>query len=537
MRPIRRLANLFFASNNLKQAVGILFVTVLISNILGLLRNIIIANRVGITYGTIGPLDNYYAAFVLPDLIYNLLIVGALSSAVLPLLVNIDSSGDDAKFWKTFNTLLSTGFTAIIIALAVLFIVLPHIMPLVLPGFTESEVELTTQLAQVMLLSPLFFTLSQISTSALQAKRYFLASALAPILYNLAIISGALLIPRFELPVLVFGVIIGAAAHFLVQLPTLVRLGWRFHFEVGFGNEAVRHVFTLMIPRAIALTSTQLLLVAFYRLASHFQEGSIAIYRLVDDLQTAPVLLLANTLAMAVLPDFARHLAQDNNEEFKTLVGKSLRLILFMFLPITLYLIIFARPIMDVYISVGHSISADEVSLAVRTFTYFAISLFFQGAILLLARAYFARQDTMRPTVYGVISLLTAWLAAILFANNTDLGVAGLALAYSIGSTLNALLLWFNLKLPFSVILRDSLGRKNMLWVIFGTVMATATFLLSRELYHVVFENIILGSPTAHNVIEIILGFIAGFSVYWLISRTAKLEQWELIRPRGSTTT
>lgn len=124
MSPIRRITNLFYQSHNLKQAVGILFVTVLISNVLGLIRNIIIANRVGVTYGSIGPLDNYYAAFVLPDFLYSILIVGALSSAILPLLVKIDTEENDQKFWQTFNTLLSTGFTAIIFGLAALYFML-----------------------------------------------------------------------------------------------------------------------------------------------------------------------------------------------------------------------------------------------------------------------------------------------------------------------------------------------------------------------------------------------------------------------------
>lgn len=333
MTALRRLAGLFHKSNNLKQAAGILFVTVLISNVLGLVRNIVIANRVGLTYGSIGPLDTYYSAFALPDLLYNILIVGALSSAILPLLVQIDTEGDQQKFWKTFNVLISTGILVVLVGLVVLYFVLPVITPSLFPGFNVEEQRLTTTLSQVLLLSPLFFTISQLSSSALQAKRLFFAPALSPIIYNVAIISAATLIPRYGLSVLVFGVVLGAAAHFLVQLPSLLRLGWRFQFELGFGNEHISRVVRLMIPRTIALTSTQLLLIVFYRIASKFSDGSIAIYRLTDDLQTAPVLLLANTLAMAILPDFARHFAKSQLSEFRALVGKALRFILYVFPP------------------------------------------------------------------------------------------------------------------------------------------------------------------------------------------------------------
>jgi putative peptidoglycan lipid II flippase len=533
MSPLKRLGGLFYQSSNLKQAVGILFVTVLISNVLGLVRNIIIANRVGVTFGTIGPLDNYYAAFVLPDLLYNILIVGALSSAILPLLVQIDTEGDNAKFWRTFNMLLSTGFTAIVLGLVFLYFLLPLIIPHIYAGFSADDQSFTLSLSRVLLLSPLFFTVSQLSTSALQAKKYFFAPALAPLVYNLAIIAAALLIPDFGLSVLVFGVILGAAAHFMVQLPTLLRLGWHFNFEVGFQNETVKRVMKLMIPRTIALTGTQLLLLAFFRIASGLQEGSIAIYRLTDDLQTAPVLLLANTLAMAILPDFARHIAKENHAEFEELVGKAVRLLLFIFLPVTVFLLIFRGPIIGLYIAVGHSIDPAETAAAVATFTNFVISLFFQGSVLLLARAYFARSDTARPTIYSLVSIITALLVALLLTNK-GYGVSGLSLAFSIGAIVNATLLWSNLRLRWRTIFRDYAGRHNFFPIIVGTICTALVFLIFRRLGPIIADA--LGSgPSMTNLVTILIGAGAGLLFYWTWSRAFRLEQWQLIarRDRG----
>ncbi len=530
MSRIRRLTGLFYQSNNLKQAVGILFVTVLISNVLGLLRNVIIANRVGVAFGTIGPLDNYYAAFVLPDLLYNIIIVGALSSAILPMLVKIDTEGDDQKFWKTYNVLLSTGFTAVIIGLVALYITLPFLVPALFSGFESGDQQFTLQLSRVLLLSPLFFTISQISTSALQAKKYFFAPALAPLVYNLAIISSAMLIPRFGLSVLVFGVISGAAVHFLVQLPSLIRLGWNFNFELGFKNDAVRRVLRLMIPRTIALTSTQLLLIAFYHIASRFQDGSIAIYRLTDDLQTAPVLLLANTLAMAVLPDFARHIAKDNHDEFKELVGKAIRLLIFVFMPATVFFFIFRAQIINLYIALGHSIDSAETNRAIMTYTFFILTLFFQGAVLLLARAYFARHDTRRPTYYSVIAILIAFVSALIFAKFTTLGVAGLSLSFSIGSLINATLLWINLKLPFAVLVRDSEGNWNFPPILLGTTFLAVILLLTRQIGPSVAKAFAV-SPSMGNLLIILLGLAVSVIFYLPWSKAFNLEQWKLIRP------
>jgi putative peptidoglycan lipid II flippase len=533
MSPFRRITSLFYQSNNLKQAVGILFVTVLISNVLGLIRNVIIANRVGVTYGSIGPLDNYYAAFVLPDFLYSILIVGALSSAILPLLVRVDTEENDQKFWQTFNTLLSTGFTVVVSGLAVLYVALPWLMPRLFTGFSTAEIQQTTELAQAMLLSPLFFTVSQLSTSALQAKKMFFAPALAPIVYNVSIITGALLIPRFGLPVLVFGVIMGAAAHFLVQLPSLLRLGWRFNFELGFGQGLVRQVLKLMIPRTIALASTQLLLIAFYRIASEFSDGSIAIYRLTDDLQTAPVLLLANTLAMAILPDFTRKFAKDEKEEYQQLIGKAVRLLLFIFLPVTIYLLLFRTQIISLYISIGHSIDPAETITAIKTFSYFVVSMFFQGAVLLLARAYFARSDTVRPTIYSILSILVALLFAWWSARATELGVAGLALAFSVGSIVNALLLWLSVGVPLPKLFYDAEGKNNVLLVIGGALITTAVFTVAYVVSPTV-SALFTNSPSGQNLIELLFGLVAGLLFYFAWGKVFNLEQWQMISSRRS---
>ena len=535
MSPIRRLSSLFWGSHNLKQAVGILFVTVLISNVLGLVRNVIIANRVGVTFGTIGPLDSYYAAFVLPDLFYSFLIVGALATAVLPLLVKLDTEGDDKEFWRTFNVLISTGFTVIVLAMIGLYVAMPYILPLLTPGFDQASQKTAIELARVLLLSPLFFTVSQLSSSALQAKRHFATPALAPIIYNLVIIGGALLIPQYGLSVLVAGVIVGAAAHSLIQLPMLFRLGWRFHFTLGFGHDQVRQVIKVMIPRAIALTGNQMLLIVFYHLASGLNQGSIAIYRLTDDLQTAPVLLLANTLAMAVLPDFARQIAKDDQAEFKELIGKTIRLIIFIFVPVTLFLLIFSRPIINLYISVGHSISILETEWAVDTFRLFVLSLPFQGSILVLARSYFARSETVRPTVFSIISIGVAWAVAVWLVKNTELGPAGLALAFSIGSMINALLLWFSLGLPFSVLWRDSEGRSNLPSIFFGGAVAGAVMLFSYKIFTPL-SLLALAGPSAQNLFVILASLFSGLATYSYWAKINKLEQWQLIRPAHYST-
>lgn len=533
--PIGRISSLMGNSNSIKQAVGILFVTVLISNGLGLIRNIIIANRVGVTYGSIGALDQYYAAFIWPDLLYNLIIVGALTSAVLPVLATLEVNNEQGRFWQTYNTILSTALLVLVLALIVLFFLLPWLVPILVPGFTPDERQLTSQLAQAMLLSPLFFTVSQLSTSALQAKKRFLAPALAPIIYNLAIISGALLIPQYGLSVLVVGVVLGAAGHFLIQVPAMIGLGWRFRTRIAFNDPQINKILKLMLPRAVALTGNQLLLLVFYRLASNFPDGSIAIYRLTDDLQTAPVLLLANTLAMAVLPDFVRRIAKNNHQEMEELLGKTLRLMIWLFLPLTTFILINRTAIVDLYLAVGHAVDFREVGLAADTLAMFVLSLVFQAGVLILVRAYFARQETLRPTIFSLFSLMISLSVAWWSASYTDWGVVGLAGAFSAGSLLNVILLWHGLRLPLKIIWRDWQGQLNLAMILFGTLLvATAASVFERV--GMIFSGLFLIGPSGANLIELVVGFILSVVIYLIWSKVSNLEQWRLIGPKKIST-
>lgn len=529
------LKQFFHRSQNLRQAVVILFITVLISNVLGLLRNVIIANRVGVTYGSIGPLDNYFAAFTIPDLLYTLLIVGALSSAILPLLVQLDSENNEQNFWKTYNTLLSIGITLVIFGLIGLYFILPKIIPLIFTGFTSDEIETTTLLAQVLLFSPLFFTVSQFSSSALQAKRRFLAPAIAPIIYNLSIIASALFIPQFGLYILVLGVIVGAVAHLLVQVPSLINLGWRFRFILDFSNQKVRQVFKLMIPRTIALTGAQMMLIIFYQMASHFKDGSIAIYRLTDDLQTAPVLLLANSLAMAILPEFARKFAKNEREEMVDLVSKAVRLLFYLFLPLTIFILIFRQEIVSLYIAVGHGIKESEISLAALTLGFFAVSLIFQAIVLILVRAYFAQNNTIKPMFCTLFSLGISWLVAVIISNTTDLGVAGLSLAFSVGATVNALLLWFGLKIPLKNITVSPDGRANLLLICLGCLFSLVGFIFGKNLSLSLFDPLIVGQSFS-KLVTAGMGFVVGFGIYAFWSKIVSIEQWQLIINRKVST-
>ena len=168
-------------------------------------------------------------------------------------------------------------------------------------------------------------------------------------------------------------------------------------------------------------------------------------------------------------------------------------------------------------------------------FRLFVVSLPFQGSILILARTYFARSDTVRPTIYSLVSIGVAWILAVFLVKNTDLGPAGLSLAFSIGSTLNALLLWTSLKLPFAVLWRDSESRTNFPPIFFGGVIAGAVMLISYKIFTPL-ATIVLAGPSVQNLFVIIASLFCGLAVYGYWAKMFKLEQWHLIKPSNHST-
>ena len=237
---------------------------------------------------------------------------------------------------------------------------------------------------------------------------------------------------------------------------------------------------------------------------------------------------------MAILPDFARHHAKAEHRKLNSLVAKSIRLLLYIFLPVTIFLLIFRGPIIDLYISIGHAITAAETDLAVRTFGYFVISLFFQGAVLVLARAYFARSDTYRPALFSIVSIVIAYLVAKLLTTTTDMGVTGLALAFSVGSTINAFLLWFNIGLPLRTLWRDDQQRLNIGVLLVGNAVVGIFFYLTRSAMKAVFSQLSL-SVSLENLLIILISLAVGLIIYLSWSKVFNLEQWQLISKTSST--
>lgn len=453
--------------NSIMIAAVLVAASSLASRFLGIFRDRILAGE----FGAGDMLDIYYAAFRIPDLIFNLLVLGALSAGFVPILIGLIKDFDckhgifcpkNKDAWLLVNNIINI-FGVILIVLTLLGVFFaPILTRLVVPGFTGEKFDLTVALTRIMFLSPMFLGISSVLGGVLQSFKRFFTYSLAPIFYNLGIIVGALyFVPRFGVYGLAWGVVLGAAMHMLVQLPTVFQLGYRYRPTFDYRNAEIIKIAIMMVPRTMSLAISQINLVVITIIASTLASGSLTIFNFANNLQSFPIGIFGISFAVAAFPSLSAA-AFDRKKLVKNF-SSTIRQILFFIVPSTVLFLTLRAQIIRVVFGTGE-FNWENTTLTIDTLGFFAISLFAQACLPLLVRVFYARHDSKTPFFIGLISVvlnvgLSLWLPKIevckeiILANGqvaahcAPLGIAGLALAFSIANIVNFFLLWIMIRL------------------------------------------------------------------------------------------
>jgi len=278
----------------------LLALSALFSRFLGIVRDHLLAKTFGATAGTgIYNLDAYYAAFRIPDLLYNLLIFGAVSAAFIPIFTQYKKEGRFDDAWAFASSMLHLMLIIILVVSGIVYIFAPYLVHLVASGFDEEALTLTVRLMRIMLLSPIIFAFSSILISIQDSFKEFFFRSLAPLFYNAGIIVGIIYFgQQFGVVGVTWGVIIGALLQLIIQLPALFQVGYCHKWLLGFRRPDVREAFRLIIPRVLGLSLTQLTLLVNTLIASFLMTGSITIFYLSDNLQALPLGIIAISFAI-----------------------------------------------------------------------------------------------------------------------------------------------------------------------------------------------------------------------------------------------
>jgi putative peptidoglycan lipid II flippase len=407
----------------------------LVSRILGYVRTVAIAASVP----DIGQLGPFFAAFRIPDFLFQLVAAGALSSALIPIVTALFATDEEARAWRVVSTVTTLMLSALAILAAVVLLLAPQMVALITPGFDADELAQTTQLTRIMVLSPLFLAAGTVATSVLNARGRFAAAGLAPLVYNLAIIVGALvLVPAFGIPGLAYGVVLGAVGHLLVQLPSLVRIGARIRPRLDLGDRQARLALVLMAPRALGLGATQVVFLVMTSLASGLGDEALAVFNFAFALLQIPIGVIGVPLGVVLLPSLSREAALGATEGFRRLLVRGLGMLAWVMIAIAVLGMVVAQDVVQLLFGFA-GVSEEAMEATATTLAVFLVGLAAHSMIAVLARAFYALQDTFTPVAAALLAVVVNIIVANLLV--ADHGLNGLAAAIAVAAWLETLAL------------------------------------------------------------------------------------------------
>lgn len=492
------------------------------SRILGFLRDRILASH----FGAGDILDSYYAAFRIPDLLYSLLVLGALSAAFIPVFTEFLAEKKEEEAWKLTSRILYllVLFLGGISLLGMLFT--SQLTRLITPGFSPEKMDMVIMLTRVMLLSPIFLAVSAVFGGVLVSFKQFVAYSLAPILYNVGIICGALfLVPLFGPVGLAWGVVLGSFFHMLIQYPSIRRFGFHLNREFMdvWHDKVVRRVVRLMIPRTLGLAVSQVGLFAVTIFASLLATGSLAVFTLANNIQSVPLGLFGIAFSVAVFPSLSFFAAKKRDEDFFEILTQTSRRILFFVLPLSIFMIIFRAQLVRVILGAGNFDWEDTI-LTFEVLKFLSISLFAQSLIPLFARAFFALQDTKSPFYIALVSVgVQIALIPLLLPKYA---VLGLAIAFSVGSVLNLILLYAVLRKKVSF-WNDRKFLLPIVKILFAALCASAIAQISKFVFALTISEL---DTFAKVFFQLLTGFVIGGVSFVIICHYLDVDELKMVK-------
>jgi putative peptidoglycan lipid II flippase len=433
------------SGGGIARAAGLVMLGFVLSRVLGLVRDAIIAG----VFGGGRLADVYFTASRPPETIFFVVAGGSLASAFIPTYVGYLAKDQRGQAWRMTSAVINL-ITLLLIGLSVIGAVFaPEMVRLILaPDFDAEKTALTADLARIMLISPAIFGISGLLMGILNAHQRFLLPALAPALYNIGIILGAIFLsPSMGVYGLAWGTVLGALLHLIVQIPGLIQVKPHYSLSLDLTHPGVWEVLRLMGPRVLGLAVVQINFWVELFLASGMVEGSISALRRAFTLMLLPQGVIAQSVAIAVFPTFAAQVARGDRAALKRTHSQVLRAVLFLSLPATVGLILLRLPLARLLFERG-AFTRQESEAVAWALLFYGLGLVFHCLLEIVTRAYYAMHDTRTPVAIGGLAMILNIVFSLLFmrliGDPNDLVIGpfgGLALANTVATALEVILL------------------------------------------------------------------------------------------------
>ncbi|MDP4008569.1 MAG: murein biosynthesis integral membrane protein MurJ [Candidatus Peregrinibacteria bacterium] len=493
----------------------------LLSRLLGVVRDHLLAGTFGAQGEGAFNLDVYYAAFRIPDFIYAILIMGAVSAAFVPVLTEVmhgkGKTLDEGGSLFVSNV-LNVVLCAVILFGGIAFLFAPFIVRFLVPGFTGGDFPLTILVTRIMLVSPIFFGISAVLQAAQNTFDKFFYIAIAPIFYNIGIILGIYFFAQqYGVFAVAGGVIVGAFLNLLIQIPGVLALKFRYRPFVCLKDPYLRKMIRLVIPRILGMSVMQVNLIFDTLVGSLLATGSITILNYAVNLNSLPMGMVGISFAiasfatlssMAVDIEKAGKPTLEFRKKFANHLGKIVVSILYFVVPAAVGLFVLRFQIVDVILGNG-AFTDNDILLTGNTLAFFLIGLLGQSLIPVFARTFYAFKNTLTPVLISVSAMILNIGLNFYFALSLELGVYGIALATSLTSLLNMVLLVIFLRSKFLSGMQIFDLRRVGAILFAGIIMGIAVYFMN--IYLIAFAEV----SSLNQILALCASIVVGIIVFF----------------------
>ncbi len=417
-------------------ASAIMMASVLLSNLIGLVREMVIAY-----FGGAGrEVDAYQLSFLIPEILNHVLASGFLSITFIPIFSRYLSENNESGGWHVFSTIITNFGMLLIGFICIAEVYTADIISVLAPGIDDPELKRTViQMTRIILPAQFFFFVSGLLMAVQYAKEKFAIPALSPIVYNLCIILGGILLGRrFGMLGFSWGVLSGAACNCMIQYAGAKRVGMKFGLSFEARHPDLRKYIVLTLPLMLGLTMTFSREFFFRIFGSYLPAGGISGINYALKIMLIPVALFGQAIGTAVYPFLARLVAENNLEEMNHLLNSTLRY-LALVIPVSALLMVLRNEVVSIIYQRGR-FDAAATALTADILIYLLVGAFALAAYTIVPRAFYATQNTLFPAVYGSIAVLLS-LPFYLFGLRL-FGAMGIAIAISLSEILQVLVLY-----------------------------------------------------------------------------------------------
>ena len=508
-------------------AAGLVGAAMLLSRLVGLVREIVTRSSLGVL--TVEA-TSYEIAKAVPETIFLIIAGGAIGSAFIPTFSAYFTRDDESGAWRLFSAVINLNTIALTVVAVIAMIFAPQIVTFFYGDNIVANpelLEMTVRLMRIMLISPVIFGASGVIMGALNARQHFLLPALAPTVYNLGIIAGGLILgPVIGTAMgLAIGTVIGAAGHLLIQIPALIWKDARYSFIITLRDPGVIKVLWLMLPRVLGQSFSEINKLLILFMTGSMALGTLPAFNAAFRLIILPQGILGQAMGIAVFPTLSTLAAKKEYGEMRRIISGSLRLLIFLGMPVTVALMILRKPLITVLFERG-MFGAESTDLVASALLLISLGLVALLLLEVIARSFYSLSDTLTPVLAGGLQVLmmvtlTLWLRDAVFAQRGWSPLGALALGFSLSNYAEVVVLLWLLRRRLGGL--DGVALLNDFWRIL-----LATLLMAGAMW------LVLSRLTIDSMwVQLILGGITGSAVYLLASWLFRVEEMHQIMSYG----